>query len=87
MVRDDMKRIGARVRTRRLAAGLSVPRLARATGATPRYVEMIEAGTRIPSVPMLYRLAAALHTTAADLLTDEDGTGVDASENALAHTG
>lgn len=62
------KLIGKRVRARRNAQGLSIPRLANAAGTTTRYMEMIEAGARIPSLATLLRIALALDTTSAVLL-------------------
>ncbi|WP_372442164.1 helix-turn-helix domain-containing protein [Actinomadura violacea] len=63
-----MQRIGKHIRDRRLALGLSVPRLANAAETTTRYMEMIEAGSRYPSLMTLFRIAAALDTTASELL-------------------
>jgi transcriptional regulator with XRE-family HTH domain len=78
-----MNRIGIRVRAHRLRCGLSVPGLARAIGASTRYVEMIEAGHRLPSIPMLYRLAEALDVDAGELLSGD----LDDAPNPLAPTG
>lgn len=64
--------IGGRIRARRLDRRMSVPALAGRAGLTTRFVEMIEAGDRIPSIPTLYRLADALDSKARDLLPDRE---------------
>lgn len=78
-----MNRIGERIKRRRVERELSVPKLADAIGKTPRYVEMIEAGGRTPSVDTLYRLAEALDVSPAAFLVDTD----EASGKPLAHAG
>jgi transcriptional regulator with XRE-family HTH domain len=66
-----MNGIGARVRRYRLQRDMSIPCLARAVGLSPRYVEMIEAGTRTPAVSVLYRLGEALEVPAGAFLEDQ----------------
>jgi transcriptional regulator with XRE-family HTH domain len=70
-----VKYIGERVRRYRLFRGLSVTQVAKRINATPRYVEMIEAGSRTPSLPTLERLAIALDVSMADLVSDETQLG------------
>ena len=50
----------ARLRTLRLAAGLSVPALAAAAGVTAQAIRYLEAGSRAPSLETAAKLAVAL---------------------------
>lgn len=52
----------------RLKQGLTLDRLAEATGATKGLLSQIENFRVLPSIPMLYKLAAALQVAPADLL-------------------
>src|SRR5262245_31165280 len=65
-----LARLGARLRERRAERGLALAELARRTELSRRYLTEAEAGRANPSVAVLLRLAAALGTTAADLLRD-----------------
>ncbi|NAZ76816.1 helix-turn-helix domain-containing protein [Kineococcus sp. T13] len=60
--------VGAAVRARRSAAGLSVAELARRAGVSGPFVSQLEGGRSSVSIPVLYRLAAALGCAANDLL-------------------
>lgn len=60
--------VGAAVRTRRTAAGLSVAELARRAGVSGPFVSQLEGGRSSVSIPVLYRLASALGCAANDLL-------------------
>ena len=57
----------ARLRTLRLAAGLSVPALAAAAGVTAQAIRYLEAGSRAPSLETAARLAKALGTSIDEL--------------------
>lgn len=63
--------VGARLRTARLASGLSMRSLATAAGCTATTVSRIEAGTRRPRASMLSSLAAVLDPTAEAGLLEE----------------
>ncbi|WP_432484476.1 helix-turn-helix domain-containing protein [Kineococcus esterisolvens] len=60
--------VGAAVRARRSAAGLSVAELARRAGVSGPFVSQLEGGRSSVSIPVLYRLAGALGCAANDLL-------------------
>jgi transcriptional regulator with XRE-family HTH domain len=62
--------IGRNVARLRDAAGLSQEAFAERLGASRQMVASVETGTRTPSIQMLARLAAALGTTPALLLTE-----------------
>lgn len=64
------KRIGQRVKGRRRELGLSQEALAHETDVTPSYLSQIEAGSRNPSLEVLYRLAVALKWDVPDLLRE-----------------
>lgn len=57
------KRLGARVRERRAALGLSQAMLAEHIETSVVYVSLLERGQRLPSVPTLLALARALSTS------------------------
>ncbi len=65
---DNVRMVGERVRTARLAAGLSQEALADKSGFHRTYVGSVERGERNLTLTSLLRLADALHTTASDLL-------------------
>jgi len=60
--------VGAAVRARRTAAGLSVAELARRAEVSGPFVSQLEGGRSSVSIPVLYRLASALGCAANDLL-------------------
>lgn len=63
-----LSQLGARLRARRLDAGLTVKRFAEYSDLSPRFINQIEAGTGNISVAGLARISAALHCTMAELL-------------------
>jgi transcriptional regulator with XRE-family HTH domain len=65
---DPSALVGIAVRARRTAAGLSVAELARRAGVSGPFVSQLEGGRSSVSIPVLYRLAAALGCAANDLL-------------------
>jgi transcriptional regulator with XRE-family HTH domain len=65
---DPSALVGVAVRARRTAAGLSVAELARRAGVSGPFVSQLEGGRSSVSIPVLYRLAAALDCAANDLL-------------------
>jgi len=60
--------IGARVRSRREAAGWSMRELAGRVGVSQPFISKLESGRLLPSVSTLYALAAALGTRPSELL-------------------
>jgi transcriptional regulator with XRE-family HTH domain len=65
---EVVKLFAARLRERRSGAGLTQVELARLAHVTPTYVGRLEAAGAAPGIDTLDRLAAALGTTAHDLL-------------------
>lgn len=63
-MQEKQQRLGARIRSLRQARGLTQEQLAERAGLHPTYVAKIEAGTRLPSLEVLDRLAAALEVPA-----------------------
>ena len=62
------KRLGVRVRQLRQEVGLTQEKLAWESDLAKPYLSQIEAGKRLPSVPVLYRLAERLGVDVVDLL-------------------
>ncbi|HEX3149656.1 MAG TPA: helix-turn-helix transcriptional regulator [Gemmataceae bacterium] len=65
---EIVKRFAARLRERRLGAGLTQAALARLAHLTPSYVGRLEAAGAAPGIDTLQRLAVALGTTEHDIL-------------------
>jgi transcriptional regulator with XRE-family HTH domain len=63
-------KIGAVVRTNRLAHNMSQDELARKSGITRMFVNQIENGKRIPSIESLTRIASCLNQKVLDLLEE-----------------
>jgi XRE family aerobic/anaerobic benzoate catabolism transcriptional regulator len=63
-----LARLGARVRTLRLEADLTVSEFAKRTSLSPRFINQLEAGTGNISVARLAQVAAALGRTLPELL-------------------
>lgn len=73
MNRDDkafLQRLGDRVRERRLAMNLTQAALGEACGLHRTFVGSVERGERNVAVLSLRKIATALRTTPAELLTD-----------------
>lgn len=66
--------IGVRVKSARMARGLSQAELAEKAEVSPSYVSLIEAGRRVPARPVLGTLAAVLDTSATFLEEGWNGT-------------
>lgn len=62
--------VGARLRLRRIAAGMSQERLARALGITFQQVQKYESGDNRISASRLWEIAEALETPVADFFAD-----------------
>jgi transcriptional regulator with XRE-family HTH domain len=67
-VRTGMLLLGARVRQERKRAGLGLPELAELSGVSQAFLSYLERGQRLPSLPVLDTLAAALGTSVVALL-------------------
>ena len=60
--------LGARVRRKRIRAGLQLAELAERAGVSMAYLSDIERGRKLPTLPVLDALAVGLGSTAASLL-------------------
>ena len=69
-----LNNIGIRVRSARLALGLSQEKMALDCGLDRTYVSSVERGKRNVSLVNIHRLASALGVTASDLLLENGGT-------------
>lgn len=66
-----MQRIGQRIRSLRRSKRMSVDKLARSTGKTARYLQLIEAGDRTNlTLETLYAIARGLDVDPAQLVSD-----------------
>jgi transcriptional regulator with XRE-family HTH domain len=68
-----LNELGQRIRSRRLAAGLTLEQLAIKSGFGKAYLSRIENGKKMPPIATLSRLADVLGTEAASLLAVEKG--------------
>ncbi|MGL5864547.1 MAG: helix-turn-helix domain-containing protein [Dermatophilaceae bacterium] len=66
--RDLARSLGERLRFRRLAVGRTQPVIAGLAGITVDYLYQLERGKKVPALPVLIALAAALETPVSDLL-------------------
>lgn len=66
----DYKLLGQRIRTARLAAGLSQEQLAEMVGLTSQHISHTEVASTKISLPALVKIANALHTSVDKLLSD-----------------
>jgi transcriptional regulator with XRE-family HTH domain len=85
---DDLaRRLGARVRERRLAQGRTLADVAKEAGVSVSYLSAIELGTNVPSLPILARLVHALRLTLHELLKGEQRLHVRDGAVDLDHAG
>jgi XRE family transcriptional regulator, regulator of sulfur utilization len=63
--------IGANVRRRRLALGLTLEQLAEASGVSPAMLSEVERSVKNPTVKLAYQVARALGCSLTDLLEDD----------------
>ncbi len=63
----DKKTLGAAIKTARLENRLTQEKLAEMVGIAPSHVKQIEAGSRSPSVEVLYKLARILNFSVDDV--------------------
>lgn len=66
----NRKMLGQRIRTARKEKGLTGDKLAEACNINPTYLRQIEAGTKIPSLPMFVTICEALSASPGYLLAD-----------------
>lgn len=81
MTQKSAAAFGRILRRRRHALGVSQEELAHHADLHRTFVSMLERGERNPSLAVIRKLAAALGTTAGDLVTETDqemGEGSDA---------
>jgi transcriptional regulator with XRE-family HTH domain len=64
--------LGRKIRDLRLRRGLTVQKLAEATGLSKGFVSQVENGRTSPSLATLYELAKSLETSVAYLVVEED---------------
>ncbi len=68
---DEGPELGAAVRRRRRARGLTLEGLAEASGVSATMLSEVERGVKNPTVRLAYQVARALGCTLTDLLEDE----------------
>jgi transcriptional regulator with XRE-family HTH domain len=68
--------IGANVRRRRLALGLTLDQLAETSGVSPTMLSEVERSVKNPTVKLAYQIARALGCSLTDLLEEESGPAV-----------
>lgn len=78
--------LGRRVRTRRVARGLTQAQLADLAGVSRQLIGAVEADRHLPRVDAAVRLATALATTVEDLLVPETGAAVGVLEDPVPGT-
>lgn len=64
------RRVLARLKKARVARGLSQAQVAEAAHVETSYVGLVERNERVPSLPVLFRLAAAVGLAPAELLAE-----------------
>lgn len=69
---DAPVRIGARLRSSRLAQGLTLEQLARAAGLTKGFLSRVERDETMPSVPALVQICQALSLPVGNLFEEPD---------------
>ena len=62
------KKIGRRLKARRLELRLSQERIAKACKLSPSYLSQLEAGLRNPTIDVLYRVGKVLGVTLEELV-------------------
>lgn len=77
----DKKRLGERIKKARKGKGLTGDKLAEACNIHTTYLRQMEAGTKVPSLPMFVTLCYELDVTPnyllADVFADTVGDGMD----------
>lgn len=67
----DRKKLGAAIKAARLENKITQEQLAEMVGIVPSHVKQIEAGSRSPSVEVLYKLAHTLNFSVDDIFFPE----------------
>ena len=71
----DIKGLGARLRARRMALGLTLAQVAEESGLSLPYVSNLERGLGNPTLDALRSVAGALQRSVSDILGDLDSQG------------
>jgi len=66
------KRIGQRVKALRKKYGLTQNQLAKMSGIKRHNISRLEAGTHVPGIPLIERLAESLQVKTSDLIVDRN---------------
>lgn len=69
------QRFGQVVRSRRRALGVSQERLAELAGLHRTYISLLERGLRTPSLDVIAKVAAALETDMASIVSEVEALG------------
>ncbi len=70
----NRKKFGTTIRNARMENRLTQEKLAELLGITPVHVKQIEAGTRMPSVEVLYNIAVTLNLSVDDAFFPKKAT-------------
>ena len=81
------RRLGSRLRERRLALGRTLADVAGEAALSVSYLSAVEKGANMPSLPVLARLVHALRLTLHELLREEDRVVVRAGDIAVERPG
>lgn len=77
-------RIGREIRSSRERLGISQETLAERSEITAQFVSLLENGRRLPSLPLLERLASALHADIAEFFVADAARLQTVDEHAVA---
>ena len=73
MVDDSIKKAAEKLRRTRESKNLTLQQLADISGVSPSNIQKIEAGTIMPSVAVMMKIARGLHKKVGYFLDDEEG--------------
>lgn len=77
MLNLDRKRLGAQIKASRIENRMTQEQLAEIIEIAPSHVKQIEAGTRNPSIEVLYKLAITLNFSVDDIFFPEKKEGIE----------
>ncbi len=72
MVEDSIKKIGDKLSRTRESMGFTLQRLADLSGVAPSTIQKIEAGTMMPSIAIMMKIARGLHKKIGFFLDEEE---------------
>ncbi len=81
MGQTDGQRLGAQIREVRLARRMTQAQLGESADISAGYVAQVEAGTALPSIPAVRRMATALAIPVSSLMAALDDTPDDGTEH------